>query len=218
MKKFINSLMYVAIMVITFFVFGACSSDSKDEPGQGSASNYTFTINGKTFYYCFDYGELFGIVNDGAEYSFESDHYKYGNVVNIRLNGSSIVPSDFYYQYEDGVETVSLWMLIEKTDFNKIKKGQKLKILTDVNGPYGGYYYDRFNYLEYNRGYGKMTGVNGTEYHWVNPEGSVEFVSFKNNVLTLKFNNITMKQFAFDEEFPIETIVNGTVQFELDEY
>lgn len=225
MKKIINNLMYVAIVVATSFALGACSNDSNDDPEQGGGNekdpNYTFTINGKTFYYCFDYGEFLGIVNDGAEYSFESDHYKYGNVVNIRLNGSSIIPTyeNIYYMYEDGVETVTLWMLLEKADFDKIKKGQKLEILTDVNGPYvGGHYYDRFNYLEYNRGYGKMTGVNGTYYNWVEPEGSVEFVSFKNDVLTLKLNNITMKQFSVDEEFPTEAIVNGTVQFELDEY
>ena len=33
MKKIINNLMYVAIMVTTSFAFGACSSDSNDEPG-----------------------------------------------------------------------------------------------------------------------------------------------------------------------------------------
>lgn len=207
MKKYLKFL-FVAIFAAMTLSLASCKDD-KDEPDgaptNGNLNSYYFTLNGKKFYYAYEFYSLGYELNSSVKQYDETSRFE-KKVINCYVEGfNKIIDFDdftgsVFKPFKEG-SGITDWagfdIYLDYFDFEEAYEGQELNI-TDFTTKY----INHSNIFEYHvkedgTVYNSDGDLNGEEYEWASRseiKGKVTFVSFKDDLLTLKFENIVMPE------------------------
>lgn len=220
MKKYLKFL-FVAFLAAMTMSLTSCK-DNNDEPNKGgtpSNSNldsYYFTVNGEKFYYAIDYSsfmmdpELNSSVSQGF-YPGQSNR----NLVECYVKGFNKVPKfdDLMgiFNLGGGITESALFSIyLEDFNFNNTKEGTNLEIADFV--PENNIIHSRIGLIYYDET-GKWQQNKDEDFQWTsrnNIQGKVKFVSYKNGLLTLKFEDIVMPNINSNSS----STLSGTITFD----
>lgn len=206
MKRFIKYLLLV-LCATTALSFASCSKDD-DEPGKGESGikSYNFISNGITYYYAIDWSDIMGSLwsfdpetdlNSGFDVRGNDYPEPLKNTILLEVVGRSWIPlsAEFLNPPSEGTK-VSFSIYIDNFDYTSTNPGTKLSIKNvfsnstdtetsyDILGNVGEY----VDFSDQNPGFSDEI------YHWHNgnPIGEITFISYEDNLLTLKFEGIKM--------------------------
>lgn len=222
--KRITYLWTLALAAIMAFTFTACGDDDDDEPKNGGnidKGQYTFTINGETYYYGMTYtwpgldekqSTIYASFNTFGAYGTQwatlvldaqDQPYKA-----FDSDGNPIVEQDYNSQVE-------CYFNIKNFNPTTAKRGDAITFSQAVKQVTNASYYDVQNIIRYRE---KAQGDYDITYSWNgNAVGSAKFVSYEetedeHHLLTLEFNKLTMVKASGDNS----SFSNKTEQLVLD--
>ena len=216
----------VAVFGLTFV---SCGEDDEDEPNNGSggtSEQFSFTINGKNYYYGRTYTWPGVDLKESKTYCgfspISSDSYGH-SLFYLSLNAYDMPYSDLedpfgFHEYNSEVECD--FMLID-FDPSKAKQGDVFGFKQVVKEVYNGVVYDIYNTIKYRE---KSQGTEKSiTFSWNddNPQGRVKFISYKkiendSYLLTMEFQNVTMKRITDNSLFSNKAeqlVLNGKIMF-----
>ncbi|MCH5237831.1 MAG: hypothetical protein J1E95_08550 [Muribaculaceae bacterium] len=223
MKKYIK-LLFVAFFATMTLSLYSCKSDNdepKGDPSNGNYENYYFTVNGKKYYYAYEFYNLGYDLNSAVTEYNENSVFKkkviccmvegFNKVISYDdLTGSVSKP----FSESSGItEDADFQIYLDYFDFNKTAEGTELKI-TDFTTP--SWAVSKLAIIEVDENgsiYNNRGDYNGYEYEWTSRndvQGSVKFVSYKDNLLTLKFEDVVMPS----TEGSSTATLSGTIVFD----
>lgn len=228
MTKFLRFMAFAMVAIFSLSL-SSCGDDDDDEPKNGGNTDkgqYTFTINGKTYYYGMTYTWPGLDEKQSTIYTQFSTFEAYGSQMATLVldaqdlpykafdgDGNPIVEQDFNSEVE---------CYFNLRDFNPAtaKRGDAVTFSQTVTQVTASSYYDVQNHVLYRE---KSQGDNGIEYSWNgNAVGSAKFVSYEetedeHHLLTLEFDKLTMVKVSGDNSsFSNKTeqlVLNGKVTF-----
>lgn len=197
MKKYLR-FFYLALFAVTVASLTACGDDDDEfSPSSGGNGQYTFKANGKTYYYSFFY---YGTPFIGNFSKFGDDYYF------LQVEAWERQPTSYeeWHLARRGelCDQVELNIEINNLDLKSAKKGDELShaALFDSNG------YDVKNYFDYSG--------DGTRYYLrKTSEGTIRFVSYQNDILTVSLENVTMYARSQKGNDPSQFVLNGNISF-----
>ena len=211
MKKYLTLLLTI---VFATLAMGLSSCDKDDEPSEGVTSNiknYNFIVNGKTYYYGIDLSLIFGIKE--IDLNTVARHSENGltslSVVgwNNPIKEYDLVDWVENYQKNDISNVAYLSLYLVNFDYTTMKEGTRLSLkectpsqvakitLADLEEIKDGKEETR------------------TFYRWPSNEdvqGYITFVSLKDNLLTIKLENVSIPS----EEDNTTFNLSGTIVFD----
>ena len=216
MKKYLK-LLFVAIFATMTFALTACGDDDEPDgaPSKGNLDKYFFTVNGEKFYYAYDFYSLESDLNSGIVQFDETSFYK-KKVIKCKVKGFNKVISfeDFTANasrpFKEGSGITSwagLFIYLDYFDFETTKEGEELSVNDFTT------YYETPSEILLGDVNENGSYNNTNQYEWTsrgNIQGKIKFVSFKDNLLTLKFENLTMPQ----KDGKSSATLSGTIVFD----
>lgn len=201
MKKYLR-FFYLALFAVTVASLTACGDDDDEfSPSSGGNGQYTFKANGKTYYYSFFY---YGTPFIGNFSKFGDDYYF------LQVEAWERQPTSYeewlLAQRGELCDQVYLAIEINNLDLKSAKKGDELSlnVLFDSNG------YDVKNDFSYSG--------DGTKYYLrKTSEGTIRFVSYQNDILTVSLENVTMYARSQKGNDPSQFVLNGNISFEYED-
>ena len=201
MKKYLKFMAF-AMVAICSLAFISCGDDDDElSPSSGGKGQYTFKANGKTYYYSFFY---YGTPFIGNFYKFDDDYYF------LHVEAWERQPTSYeewlLAQRGELCDQVELNIEINNLDLKSAKKGDELSLdaLFDSNG------YDVRNSFSY---FG-----DGTYYYLRKmSEGTIRFVSYQNDILTVSLENVTMYARNQKGNDPSQFVLNGNISFKYED-
>lgn len=217
MKKYLK-LLFVALFATMTLSLTSCNSDEPDgAPSKGNLDKYYFTVNGKKYYYAYDFYSMDYDINSGVVEFDETSRYE-KDVIRCTVKGFNKVISfddfaiDAFKPFKEGsgiTEFAGFNIYLDGFDYSTAKEGQELQI-TDFTTYYEAHSGIGINYVQKN---GSLESIS---YGWPTQgsiKGKVTFVSYKDNYLTLKFDNIEMQE---EDGNSIATL-SGTIVYNVGE-
>ncbi|MCH5218223.1 MAG: hypothetical protein J1F07_06710 [Muribaculaceae bacterium] len=225
MKKYLK-LLCVALFATMTFAFTACGDDDDEPDGAPSDSNlssYYFTVNGDKFYYAYNFYSLGGELNSSI-FQYDETSLFQKKVIYCEVKGFNKVinfddiTGSIFKPFKDGsgiTEWAGFYIYLDYFDFNNAIEGQELKI-TDFTTPYNSHSNIFVIHVKEDGSvYNSNGDYNGEDYEWTSLSeinGKVTFVSFKENYLTLKFENIIMPE----KDGSSSATLSGIIVFDTD--
>lgn len=217
------------MMAVFSLSLASCGDDDDDEPKNGSNTDkgqYTFTINGKTYYYGMTYtwpgldekqSTIYAQFNTFEAYdtqmatlTLDAQDQPYKA---FDSEGNPIVEQDYNNEVE-------CYFNIKDLNPTTAKRGDVITFSQTVKQVTNTSYYDVQNFIRYRE---KAQGDDDITYSWNgNATGSAKFVSYEetedeHHLLTLEFNKLTMVKVSGDNSsFSNKTeqlVLNGKVTF-----
>ncbi|MGM9840816.1 MAG: hypothetical protein ACI31D_01290 [Candidatus Limisoma sp.] len=229
MKKYLNFMTFV-MMAVFSLAFVSCGDD--DEPNKGGDAGinekFSFTINGKNYYYGHTYTWPGLDIKQSETYCYFSPlGNSYGHsLFLLQLNAQDMPYRAFdsegnpivLQEYNSDVECS--FMLID-FDPSTAKQGEVFGFKQVVKEVYNGVVYDIYNKIEYReKAYSIEKSIT---FSWKNnnPKGQVKFVSYKklengSYLLTLDFQNVTLDRITDNTPYSNKSdqlILNGRIMF-----
>lgn len=221
-------LIFISLAVMAMFgiTFVSCGND---EPNGGSDDNgasgqYTFTLNGKTYYYGGTY-DLLGL-KQTTIYAGFNVFEAYGKHHATLVIAAQDVPYKMFDSEGNLVITQNFNSEVEcyfnLTDFNPetAKQGDVVSISQSVKQVTSTTYFDVENHILYRE---KSQGDEDITYSWDDAAiGTIKFVSYKKMedgfyLLTLDFSNLKMKKVDGDNssfnDKSEQIVLNGKITF-----
>ena len=224
MKKYLKFMTF-AMVAVCSLISVSCGDDDDDDFGsQSSKKDYTFLLNGKTYYYG-TYSTLWGL-QINADYDLHLDFYEQNldyysfNVTGVDNKTPSVTfdkDGNLVLNDTTAYYSAELFLYFKKFDVNSIKKGDEL----EFNG-------NTFNTIYFNYHYYTSTPPYFQDiakyYRRENSStGKVRFVSYGKfdygyKAITLEFDNVTFeldKRFDYSSHpYKAESItINGEIVF-----
>ena len=214
MKKYLK-LLFVTLFAAMTFAFTACGDDDEPDsaPSKSNLDKYFFTVNGEKFYYAYDFYSMGSELNSGIVQFDETSRFE-KKVIECKVKGFNKVVSfeDFIgstFNEGSGItDYATFYILFDYFNFNTAKEGLELEI--DDFTTY--YQFPSQIFVGHVNENGK---IDEKAYEWTsrgNIQGKVKFISFKDNLLTLKFENLTMPQ----KDGHSSATLSGTIVFDTD--
>lgn len=229
MKKYLSFMTFV-MMAVFSLAFVSCGDD--DEPNKGGDAGinekFSFTINGKNYYYGHTYTWPGLDIKQSETYCYFSPlGNSYGHsLFLLQLNAQDMPYRAFdsegnpivLQEYNSDVECS--FMLID-FDPSTAKQGEVFGFKQVVKEVYNGVVYDIYNKIEYReKAYSIEKSIT---FSWKNnnPKGQVKFVSYKklengSYLLTLDFQNVTLDRITDNTPYSNKSdqlILNGRIMF-----
>lgn len=226
MAKYLKLFM-VALFATLTLSLTACGGDDDDEPdfpdnGGNSSSEVAFNLNGKDYYWqgdLFDLGELYDPSYDWGRLSVGTNANNEQYVLTMATAYSRKPKDRDDLHYSDDINSALIAFEFKNFNWQTAKKGQVLEfniVHRDSDDMWWGCE------IEMGIHYSNDSNI-GQIYTWYGNngvKGTAKFVSFKNNVVTIEFSNVTMTNYDFyrygevkDPKIPTTLTLNGSVPF-----
>ncbi len=220
------NLLLLVVLAMFGLAFVACENDEPNGGGDdnGASEQYTFTLNGKTYYYGGTYN-LLGLKQTTIYTDFNLFE-AYGKHRATLLLDAQDVPYKAFDSEGNLVITQDFNSEVEcyfnLTDFNPetAKQGDVVSISQSVKQVTSTSYFDVENNILYRE---KSQGDEGITYSWDDDAiGTIKFVSYKKMedgfyLLTLDFSNLKMKKVDGDNssfnDKSEQIVLNGKITF-----
>ena len=197
MKELLRIFCGVLIASLSM-TFVSCSDDDGPKSGGGDIKNYKFEVNGRTFYYGIDRGMdilPFDPKDDlNSQFDVLGSDYRepFTNTISLDIKGRTWIYNSLSdFNKREGV-IVGVHIHIKNFNYETATSGTKLEFAnpwsdnTDTEDSWDAFG-NIIEWVDYDNN-------NVYHYHWHNgnPIGEVTFVSYKDGILGLKFNNVKM--------------------------
>lgn len=223
MKKYFYALVVAVFATMSLAVTGCSKDDDGEGYGKSAIGDYYFITDNVKYYYGLNYVVLGFDPETDLNSSFDvyGDDYPepLKNTIDLRVHGYSWIykPMEDYTNPPTSGTSVSYSIWIKKFDYKNTASGTKLEIAnifsdgtdTEQSIIMSGNIAMFFDITS------SPTHESENVYHWHKgePIGVVTFVSYKNGLLTLKFENITMWN---DLDTSKRITMSGTITFRAD--